>query len=515
MTNNFNNVKNILNSFGKAPIFEVNPGSIQQFLEQYSMGKKIEEANAIKNMVNNRLNPIINNGSILQNQMLNNMQNKIEEATARGLLGGDTAQNIINKDLVKPIDDVLTKAKADLLKPNRGIMLEGSPLKYGGPTASSIQKKLPAIINDVTTPGGYQQMLIDTSPKVSLRTDIIDDVAEKLAKSITGVKSTGTKTIIKKLGPTVARASGKGLPLINAIKPIASKLGPWGIGASIVIPAAMGVYDWFKERENNTKKQDGQVDGGKSTNNSNVTSGASTRAQAQALARQLSVQPTVQPAEQVSEQVGEQVNPQYINEYIQQLRDINQPYINALQDYYKNYDKYLNDYHRARNFYTGLAGWTGNQQWADVGKDYNAVINEANRLSTLKTLQDAQAGNINAINEIMGNLAVADDMGISPEAAFANKNLLTALMQNKRISSDLDRAQLMDAYRRYAVDQRVANALAVQGLRNRGMLDVANINAQAYGYGGQYQPAPGLTTQGQAQPVNNNAADLYKNIIGR
>lgn len=206
---------------------------------------------------------------------------------------------------------------------------------------------------------------------------------------------------------------------------------------------------------------------------------------------------TQTPAQQVQ-------NAQIVNDYINRLQQIQQPYVDALQNYYNNYDKYLKDYHKKRDFYTGLAGWSGNNMWAEIGKDYNPLVDEANRLSALKQIQDAQAGNINAINEAMGNLAIAQEIGLPPEAAFANKNLLTMMSAKDRETNKYQIALENNLMKKYGIDRNNARAIAVQYMRGQTARDVANINAAAYGYSGGYPgAAPGLTPQGTAQPLIN------------
>jgi len=196
-----------------------------------------------------------------------------------------------------------------------------------------------------------------------------------------------------------------------------------------------------------------------------------------------------------------------ILDYISELQKINQPYVDALQNYYNNYNRNLRNYHKARDFYTGLAGWSGNNLWADVGKDYNTVANEANKLQALKQSQDIQAANLNAINEAMGNMAIAEELGLSPETAFANKNLLTALSMKDRDETKKAIALENALVKYYGIDRNNARAIAVQNLRNQGNL----ATALAYmGQGGMmpygYQPAPGLNYTGTVptqQPLQN------------
>ena len=242
---------------------------------------------------------------------------------------------------------------------------------------------------------------------------------------------------------------------------------------------------------------------GKDTTNGGGKSGTgkgTTKSQAQAIANQsLSGQSIVQP----SEQANEQANIQAINDYVQQLKDINQPYVDALQNYLNNYDRLARDNYARNRYWQGIASITGNPNWAKMANDYNPIANEANKINTIKTLQDVQAGNVNAINEIMGNLAMAEEMGLPPEAAFANKNLLTAMTMRDRNLTNREIAQLNNAIKLQVALQNAQNRLAVQNLRNQGGMTNALIYAGQYG-----QPAPGLNAQGT--PANNQDIGLQQ-----
>ena len=232
---------------------------------------------------------------------------------------------------------------------------------------------------------------------------------------------------------------------------------------------------------------------------------------------QATLQEILQGAGNTNLPVASQTNEEdikYLNDYITQLRDINQPYIDELKKYYNNYYKMLDRAQRAQGYWQGIAGLTGNQNWTKLADIYNPLTTEANRVNLVKQIQDAQTGDINAINEIMGNLAIADDLGLPPESVFANKNLLTAMSMKDRERTKLEIALANNLVKTYGIDKNYARALAVQALRNQGALDVANINAQAFGYGGNYQAAPGLTQQGTAQPTSAEGA-LFRQVTGR
>ena len=265
-----------------------------------------------------------------------------------------------------------------------------------------------------------------------------------------------------------------------------------------------------KEKINNTNDtgvpleilDDNQLTGGKSVqvnNKSAQVSGQPSVQVARQTASQLASQPTAQP----SEQANKQANIQAINDYIQQLKGINQPYVEALQNYLNNYDRLARDNYARNRYWQGIASITGNPNWAKMANDYNPITNEANKVNTIKTLQDAQAGNVNAINEIMGNLAMAEEMGLPPEAAFANKNLLTAMTMRDRNLTNREIAQLNNAIKLQVALQNAQNRLAVQNLRNQGGITNALIYAGQYG-----QPAPGLNMQGA--PANNQDVGLQQ-----
>lgn len=198
----------------------------------------------------------------------------------------------------------------------------------------------------------------------------------------------------------------------------------------------------------------------------------------------------------IQEPTEQAVNTQAINDYIQQLKDINQPYVDALKNYVDNYNNMLDQRQRNARLWQGVASLTGNPAWAKMGEQYNTLSNEANRVNAIKQLQDAQAGDINAINEVMGNMALAKEMDLPYEAAFANKNLLTALTANRRMLTDWEKAQLAAELKRYGIDVGYKKAIDVQGMRGQNALDVAN----TYMGGGV---APGLNAQG-------NIANYFK-----
>lgn len=489
--NNFKNVKNILNSFEKAPIFEINPSTIQQMLEKYSMRKKIDEANAIKNMVNNKLNPIINDSSIIKNQLANNMQNKIEAATAKGLLGGDNPLFIAKEDMLKPIDDLLKNAKSNIGKMNRGIITESSPLKFGGPTSSSISKQLPMVVNS-TSLSKVKFQPIKGLGGIGGTGLMLSDAAKEAADW--AWRQGNLNTMVPSQRNAILRAAGRENEIANytrqndtlddlpmpALSKLVANLTQRGVDKLINYSQKQ------RTNSNDSKVNDLISDYNKSKANKNNTgTGVGSSQSAINIARQLANEIVNQPQEFQQQQTG---NLQAINDYISQLKDINQPYIEVLQNYVDRYNQMYNQSQLANRRLRDLSVITGDPTWYQSAKDYNQLNQEANRIAAIKQLQDAQAGDVNAINEVMGNIAIAQEMGLPYESAFANKNLLTAMTMRDKNLTNREIAELNNAAKLQIALQNAQNRLAVQNLRNQGSLGVANV------YMGGV--APGLNAQG-------------------
>lgn len=250
---------------------------------------------------------------------------------------------------------------------------------------------------------------------------------------------------------------------------------------------------------------------------SNGTGGQSTtQAQAQALAQQLSGNAPVVNQQDADTQ---QANIQAINDYVSRLQEINQPYIESLQRFADNYGDLYNQNQLYNRRMRDLSAITGSPLWYQSAKDYNPLEVEATKVDLQKKIQDAQAGDINAINDIMGNLAVAQEMGLPPEAAFANKNLLTAMTMRDKNLTNKEIAELNNAAKMQIALQNYANRLAVQNLRNQGGLQNALVWAGQYG-----QQAPGLTQGGsipmmfggqtKQQPISAEGA-YFQKVLGK
>lgn len=203
----------------------------------------------------------------------------------------------------------------------------------------------------------------------------------------------------------------------------------------------------------------------------------------------------------------QQVTPQLVDDYINRIKEANKPYTQLVQDYANNYNDLVNRNFNAQRYFTAMAGLTGNQGYTKLADALNPINNEANRINAMKLARDAELSNINAINEAMGNLALAQEMGLPSEAAFANKNLLTMMAAKEREANRYQIALENNLMKKYGIDRNYARALAVQAMRGQVARDVANINAAAYG------TAPGLNRQGTAQQGNEQA--LFQQVLGK
>jgi hypothetical protein len=449
-------------------------------------------------------------------------------------LGGDAGQVAYrlpngtytsNKDLFNLAKQ--QTAKAQLMRDARslakGAKVGGITAALSVPAAVLTHRKAidyyNSILNDPNSTPEQKQlaMAMRTKEYIQMGTEGLGSVAG------TAIGTMVTKH--PKIGATVggalpyALSSGFGHYFDKAFTPAMQQYGFQPYNSSLVneVGAMVG-------RPGNNNKGKSSGDNGNTTGNSTGTNGVrsgsrisgqpTTQAQALALAQQLGGKPPVANKQDAGTQ---QANTNAINDYISKLQEINQPYIEALQKFADNYDDLYNQNQLYNRRMRDLSAITGSPLWYQSAKDYNPLVAEANRINTLKTIQDAQAGDINAINEVMGNLALAKELNLPPEAAFANKNLLTALTANRRQLTDLEKAQIMADIRRYGYDSAFARALQVQSMKGQNALDVA----RTYMGGGV---APGLNRQGGVQtpyqPLANKqqggsnlqqAFDMYAN----
>lgn len=221
--------------------------------------------------------------------------------------------------------------------------------------------------------------------------------------------------------------------------------------------------------------------------------------------------------------------------YQTQQQGLQQPYIDALQNYLDNYGEYTKGSRNAQRFYTALAGLSGNAGYKDLAKQYDPMQLELNRINLVKALQDAKAGNVGNINEIIGNATIAQAMGLDPQAALANKNLLNAFTAQQKAQYGLqgkmygaDQAYNARVYdtnidnaTRLALQQgRTDLALKLQGMKGNTSTTNALINAASFGadpsqvqamldyFGGGTSSAKGLTRQGTAQHTKKQGATV-------
>lgn len=332
---------------------------------------------------------------------------------------------------------------------------------------------------------------------LGLGANIFFPEAGTLAK--TGVKS-GVKKLAKALAylsPNVAKGV-RGYAKFNRSVP--GQLITGGIPE-----VYYGIADTLNSASNgNTSNGSGNNTGGSTGTNGvkgkgRIGSQPTTQAQAIALAQQLGSNPPVTNQQEADTQ---RANINAINDYVSKLQEINQPYINALQSYSDRYDDLVKNNFNTQRYFTAMAGLTGNNNYARLADSINPLITEATKIDLQKKIQDAQAGDLNAINEIMGNLAMAQEMGLPSEAAFANKNLLTMMAARDREANRYQIALENNLMKKYGIDRNYARALTVQAMRGQNALDVASMYTGAYGNGGGV--APGLNRQGTASNVPAN-----------
>lgn len=162
-----------------------------------------------------------------------------------------------------------------------------------------------------------------------------------------------------------------------------------------------------------------------------------------------------------------------------------QPYLEALGNFINDYKGLQEDAMIRDRGNVALAGLSGNEGYKQLVGRYNPATIEADRINLLNTLANVEAQRAGGLNELIGNIAIAEEMGLPPESAFGNKNLLTALgaynralygLEGRKYTADINR----DIQLALMAGRRDL-ALTLQQLKNAGGLERAFVGSAGYG----------------------------------
>ena len=184
-------------------------------------------------------------------------------------------------------------------------------------------------------------------------------------------------------------------------------------------------------------------------------------------------------------------------EYYEQQKEYRRPYLEGLQSYAENYNDLNRRAFNMDRYLAGIAGWSGNDNFARMMGRYNPATVEATKLDLLNKLAEEQSKELNLGNEVVGNAAVLQQAGLPLEAVFANPNLIknASSIMNARTNAEARRYVADQAYKAKVYDTwldnkirqeinngRMANARQLAQLRENNRYNIAVLQAQAYGY---------------------------------
>jgi len=195
-------------------------------------------------------------------------------------------------------------------------------------------------------------------------------------------------------------------------------------------------------------------------------------------------------------QSGPSSNLQALLDLYKQQVDLTTPYRQGLRDYIDNY-KALQRQGQLQDLKSaGWAGWTGNNAFTNMIGRYNPADIEAKKLDLINTLAQSQRADLQGANELVGNVALAEQAGLPSEAAFANKTLLNtaSALGKANISADakkyyadtITRAKLVDNYYDRELKKAIEAgrqdlAIKIQGMKNTNRIQTAIITGSAFG----------------------------------
>lgn len=204
-------------------------------------------------------------------------------------------------------------------------------------------------------------------------------------------------------------------------------------------------------------------------------------------------------------------------QYQKDLEAQNAPYTAALENYLRNYDEYIRQGLRNKRYWTGYANLHSKpEQFAQsMGKameGYEPLELEAKRVDLIKSLADQQAAIPTAMRQMKGNIALASQLGLPPEAMIADPSLLKISATYNKSYNDL-------LGKMYGADLGYRGKVYTADRGYDKGVDVANIFAGSRNYGNELAYNAKLyAAQLDAQiqwAIQNNKADLARDLMAQ
>jgi len=125
-----------------------------------------------------------------------------------------------------------------------------------------------------------------------------------------------------------------------------------------------------------------------------------------------------------------------LEQYKQYLQEANGPQIEAIQNFLDRYPKMYDDYNRQKRFWNAFSAYSGEPIYKENAIDPREQ--ELARIQLINQLQQLKTGNLDKLNVIRGNIAIANALGLDDETALADKNMLDLYGKLKQYESMLE-----------------------------------------------------------------------------
>lgn len=194
-----------------------------------------------------------------------------------------------------------------------------------------------------------------------------------------------------------------------------------------------------------------------------------------------------------------------VMEYYRSREQDMAPYLDQLKNFIDNYGKYNRVYDDLDTYYRGLAGWTGNNAWANYAQAHNPVDMEKARLGLYNELAKAQIENKDKLYEIVANEQMARALGLPEGATLANKELTKQFGQMNRLEKTLDWKRESKKIDEFIKQKELEYKYWMTNQNNARARDVANIISNAR----RYQADMNYKIYGNNDNSNSSVSGLY------